>query len=114
ISLGILFIYQYTVQSGGNEEKTRAMVFTTLILANILLSLVNRSFYYSLFNSFSNKNSLFPIIIGLTLALLVAILYVAPLAGFFDVTSLNFGEWGAAFLVAAVSILWFEVFKWMR
>ena len=114
ITLGILFIYQYTVQSGGNEEKTRAMVFTTLILANVLLSLVNRSFYFSLFNSFGNKNSLFPMIIGLTLALLLAILYVAPFAGFFRVTSLNLGEWGTAFLVAAVSVLWFEVFKWTR
>lgn len=114
ITLGILFIYQYTVQSGGNEEKTRAMVFTTLILANVLLSLVNRSFYYSLFNSFGNKNSLFPMIIGLTLALLLAILYVVPFASFFRVTSLNLGEWGTAFLVAAVSVLWFEVFKWTR
>lgn len=53
-------------------------------------------------------------IIGLTLALLLAILYVAPFASFFRVTSLNLGEWGTAFLVAAVSVLWFEVFKWTR
>ncbi|OJV47844.1 MAG: haloacid dehalogenase, partial [Chryseobacterium sp. 39-10] len=44
ITVGVLFAYQLAVQSGSNEETTRAMVFTTLIFANVFLSLTNRSF----------------------------------------------------------------------
>jgi Ca2+-transporting ATPase len=47
----ILFVYQWTVQNGGNEQLTRTMVFTTLVFSNVILSLVNRSFYYSVFAS---------------------------------------------------------------
>ena len=111
ITAGVLFAYQWSVQNGGSEEKTRAMVFTTLIIANILLSLVNRSFFYSVFDSLKNKNPLFPVIIGLTLVLLFAILYVAPVANFFHVTGLNLQELGITLSVAAVSVLWFEIYK---
>lgn len=111
ITAGVLFIYQYTVQGDGNEEQTRAMAFTTLIFSNILLSLTNRSFYYSMFDSFKNRNILFVVINGLTLLLLFAILYCPPLSGFFKVTGLALKELSIAALTASVSVLWFEVYK---
>lgn len=114
ITAGVLFAYQLTVQNGGNEVTTRAMVFTTLIFANILLSLVNRSFVYSVFDSFKYKNNLFPIVIGATLILLLAILYIPVFANFFHVTGLNIQELGTAFLIAATSVLWFEIYKWIK
>src|SRR5690606_16848807 len=41
ITAGVLAVYQYAVSSGLNEDTTRTMVFTTLIAANIFLTLVN-------------------------------------------------------------------------
>src|SRR5690606_35750752 len=58
ITAGVLFMYYHAVQNGQNEETTRAMVFSNMIFANIFLSLVNRSFVYSLFESIRNKNKL--------------------------------------------------------
>lgn len=114
ITTGVLFAYQFAVQKGSNEETTRAMVFTTLIIANVLLSYTNRSFTYSMLDSFKNRNKLFPMITGITLVLLFAILYIPLFAGFFQVTGLNIMEMGTAFLIAAVSVLWFEVYKWIK
>src|SRR5690554_2039413 len=114
ITLGVLFSYQYAVQNGGDEPITRAMVFTTLIFANILLSLTTRSFKYSILDSFKNKNKLFPIVIGATLVLLFAILYIPFAARFFHVIGLNILQLGIALLIAAVSVLWFEVYKWLK
>lgn len=111
ITVGILFVYQFSVQNDGNEEKTRAMVFSTLIFANILLSFVNRSFFYSIFESFKNKNSLLTGITVSVLLLLSAILYIEPFSRFFKVTYLTINELGIALLIAAVSVLWFEVYK---
>jgi Ca2+-transporting ATPase len=42
------------------------------------------------------------------------ILYVAPVAQFFAVTALSGYELGIALSVAAVSVLWFEVYKLIR
>lgn len=114
ITAGILFVYQFMVQTGESEETTRAMVFTTLIFSNILLSFANRSFYYSMFSSFRYRNPLLGIVTMATLVLLLIILFVAPAADFFRVTSLRAGEMLFAFLSASASVLWFEVYKWLK
>lgn len=111
IAIGVLFVYQYTVQNGGTEEKTRAMVFSTLIFANILLSFANRSFFYSILESFKNRNPLLVGISVLVLTLLFIILYVNPVSLFFKVTALNIHELGLCLLIAAASVLWFELYK---
>ncbi|MBA5628595.1 cation-translocating P-type ATPase [Moheibacter lacus] len=114
ITIGVLFAYQLMVQKGSNEEQTRAMVFTTLIFANILLSLTNRSFYYSLFESFKNRNRLFFVVIVLTLVLLFVILYFPAVAAFFKVSGLSFQDLGIAVIIAIVSVLWFEIYKLVK
>ncbi|WP_286856894.1 MULTISPECIES: cation-translocating P-type ATPase [Sphingobacterium] len=114
ITLGVLFSYQFTVQHGGSEEKTRAMVFCTLIFANILLSYANRSFYYSIIESFKNRNFLLFGISLVVLILLFVILYCGPVAAFFEVTALSGSELAIALAVAGVSVLWFEIYKLMR
>jgi Ca2+-transporting ATPase len=114
IALGILFVYQLTVQNGGNEPQTRTMVFTTLIFANIILSLVNRSFYYSVWASLQNKNNMMFFVNALTVVLLASILYVKPIADFFAVVPLQINEIVICLAVSAVSVLWIEVWKWNR
>ncbi|WP_333853068.1 cation-translocating P-type ATPase [Epilithonimonas sp.] len=114
ITAGILWIYQYSVHLGNDEPTTRAWVFSTLIFANILLSLVNRSFHYSIFESFKNRNYLLVGVSALVLVLLFVILYVKPVSGFFSVAPLTVKELGLTFLTAAVSVLWFEIYKLLK
>jgi len=114
ITAGVLFAYQFTVQRGGDEVTTRAMVFTTLVVSNILLSLVNRSFIYSVVETFRYKNRLFPLVIGVTSLLLFLILYTPVIAQFFHVTGLSVQQLLEVTLIASVSVLWFEVYKWIK
>ncbi len=114
IALGIMLVYHYAVLNGHSEAKTRAIVFATLIIANILLSLVNRSFINSIFSSLRHNNKLFPIVIGTTILLLCCILYVPIVAQLFKVVPLGVSEIGLAMLVASLSVLWFEVYKWVK
>lgn len=114
ITGGVLFVYYSAVQDGQDEQTTRAMVFTTMIFANVFLCLVNRSFVYSMFESIKNKNKLFPLVISITLALLFAILYIPIFADFFKLSRLNIQELGNCILVACISVLWFEVYKWIK
>ncbi|HEY8403344.1 MAG TPA: cation-translocating P-type ATPase [Flavobacteriales bacterium] len=111
ITAGVLFVYQDAVHQGQDEQTTRAMVFTTLIFSNVFLCLVNRSFVYSVFDSMKNHNKLFPLVIGITLALLFIILYVPQVAAFFKVESPSIQQLGLSILVAAIAVLWFEVYK---
>ncbi len=111
ISAAVLYIYQHTAGNGGSEELTRAMVFTTLIFANIFLTWVNRSFYYSFISSFTNRNSLMVYIVIATLALLAAILYIPPVSAFFKLNPLSISQLLHCMAIGALSVLWFEIWK---
>ena len=112
ITTGTLVIYQYSTRHGADEQLTRTMVFTCLIAANILLTLVNRSFYYSLLTTIRYKNNLVPLIIGVTLFISAALIYLAPLSGFFGFKPLNASQLTLSIGVGSASVIWFELLKW--
>ncbi|QBO59118.1 cation-translocating P-type ATPase [Chryseobacterium salivictor] len=114
ITAGVLFIYQLTYRNGGDEDTTRTMVFTTLIFANILLSFANRSFYYTVFESFRNKNNLLIYITLATLIVLMVMLYFDPVSMFFKLTSLNVEQLLTATAAAVISVMWFEIYKLVK
>lgn len=114
ITAGTLAIYFLSVRNGFNEPLTRAMVFTTLIMANVFLTLVNRSFYYSIFTVLQYKNKLLWTIIIATLFLIAMILYIPVLSEFFMVTPLNIIQLSWAILASFLSVIWFEFWKLRR
>ena len=112
ITIGTLTAYQYAIFVGYSENTTRTIVFMVLIVANIFLTLVNRSFYYSIFTTFKYKNKLVPLIIGLTILLSLFLLYVPALTHFFEFDSLTISQLGITVVLGAVSVLWYELVKW--
>ncbi|HEY4618924.1 MAG TPA: cation-translocating P-type ATPase [Flavobacterium sp.] len=114
ITVGILFVYQLSAQNGGSENLTRTMVFTTLVFSNIILSLVNRSFYYSVFTSLQNKNNMMVFVNSATLLMLAVIIYINPIAHFFAVLPLQLHQIGICILVSTVSVGWIEIWKWNK
>ncbi|MBK6752978.1 MAG: cation-translocating P-type ATPase [Flavobacteriales bacterium] len=114
IALGTLGTYQLAVQQGHSEELVRAMVFSALVFANIGLTLVNRSFTHSMFSTFGYGNWLLRGILLLTLALLGALLYVPVFRDFFHLASPSAPQLGIAAAMGFASVLWFEVYKWIR
>ncbi len=114
ITAGVLFIYQLAVSRGASEAMTRTMVFTTLVFANILLTLVNRSFYFSIWTTLRYKNRLVPGMILLTLVLLVAMLLIPTASAFFQLKQISWPDIFICLLAAAVSVFWFEGVKWNR
>lgn len=114
ITLGTLFAYQYAIGQGYDEDLTRTMVFTTLIVANIFLTFVNRSFYYSVLTTFQYKNKLMIGVIGLTVLLMLLLIYIPLFAHFFKLTALSGVQLGISSLVGFVSVVWFEGYKWAK
>ncbi|HZY80011.1 MAG TPA: cation-translocating P-type ATPase [Cyclobacteriaceae bacterium] len=111
ITLGVLFIYQYAYKNFDSELITRTMVFTTLITANIFLTLVNRSFYYSIATTLRYKNNLVASIIAITIVLTTAFIFVTPLSAFFQLAALNFSQLMIAAFTGFISVIWFELVK---
>ena len=114
ITLGALMVYQYAVFQGFNEAITRTMVFMVLISANIFLTLINRSFYYSMWTTLKYKNNLVPLIISITLILSGLLLVVSPLTRFFKFETLTLEQVSTSFVVGMLSVMWYELAKWIK
>jgi Ca2+-transporting ATPase len=114
ITMGTLGAYQYALYQNFDEFHTRAIVFTTLISANIFLTLINRSLYYSVITTLKYKNNLVPIIIFITVAIVALLLYVKPLTRFFQFEPLQISELGIAIAIGFTSVMWYEIVKWRK
>lgn len=111
IAAGTLLTYQYAVHYQYSEAITRTMVFTTLIVANIFLTLVNRSFYYSLITTIQYKNKMILFIIGITVFISIILLYLRPVTRFFEFEQMSLLQLGVSLLIGSVSVLWYEIVK---
>lgn len=114
IAAGVLFIYQYAYHQTGDENTVRSMVFTTLIFSNILLSFINRSFYYYIYETITYKNNLIYYMSCITLGMLFLMLYFEPVSHFFSLTYLSAVQLLICLLVAGVSTLWMDGYKYWK
>ena len=114
ITLGILITYQIAVGSGFNEPVTRTMVFTALISANIMLTFINRSFYYSIFTTIKYKNILIPIIVSITVGITLLLLFVKPITQFFEFETPSLSQASISVLIGVLSVFWYEIVKWRK
>ncbi len=111
LSAGVLALYYFSMRNGQTLEVTRAIVFTTLILGNIFLTFVNRSFTETIVQTIRYKNNLAPWVMGfsgLLLLLVHKVGFVRELFGFMPISAMQFG---LATAVAFISVMWFELYK---
>ncbi|MFY7987322.1 MAG: cation-translocating P-type ATPase [Flavobacterium sp.] len=111
ITLGLLFIYQYAIGENMSENGTRTLIFLTLITSNIVLTLANRSFYYSIFKTIQYKNNLVGLIIGITILLTGLLLFIPAFSNFFLFEMVSSFQIGLCVLVGSISVLWVEIYK---
>lgn len=111
ITVGVLFTYQYAIFNGSSEAITRTMTFTVLIASNIFLTLINRSFYYSIFTTIRYKNNMVLFIVFITVTLVALMLYIKPLTSFFEFETFSFLQLLTCIAIGFVSVIWFEIVK---
>ncbi|WP_419701529.1 cation-translocating P-type ATPase [Mucilaginibacter sp. NFX135] len=111
ITAGTLSIYLFAVSRHFNETTTRTMVFSTMIVANILLTLVNRSFYYSLLTTIKYRNNLVPVVLGITIIVSGSLFYIHPLSTFFGFEPLSLARLSLSSGVGILSVIWVELLK---
>src|SRR5690606_37694181 len=100
ITLGCLIIGYYASHSDFSEMKVRSFVFSALVFSNIFLTLINRSFTQTIFQTIKRKNLLIPGIITVSFIFLLLILYVPALNELFKLEPLDLSDIILVVLVA--------------
>ncbi|MFH0961263.1 MAG: cation-translocating P-type ATPase [archaeon] len=112
VVLGVVLASFYiTLKSSGNAEEARAISFTTLIFANLLLIASNRSWSMTIFRSIARKNNALWVVFLGALSFLSAALLVPQLRDVFKFGVLHPADVAIAAFAAFASILWFELVK---
>ncbi|MES3017181.1 MAG: cation-translocating P-type ATPase [Bacteroidota bacterium] len=114
ITIGLLGIYQYSIFQDYSERETRTMVFSTLIAANVIMTLTNRSLYDSVFRTFSYPNKLLFYMVLATVIMTGLLIFVDPLSSLFELHPLSLKQLLLCASVGIFSVLWYEVVKSLR
>jgi Ca2+-transporting ATPase len=114
ITAGCLSIGYYYMQQGSDASTVRTVIFVTLLFSNIFLTLVNRSFVYSVFKTITYKNNLVPLIIGITLVFIAMLIYVPFVRDLFRLNTLPVTVIITCIVVALVSTLWIDLWKLLK
>ncbi|MCX6832622.1 MAG: cation-translocating P-type ATPase, partial [candidate division Zixibacteria bacterium] len=110
----VLLVYLTARSLGRVEDEVRALTVVTLILSNLALIITNRSWTHSIWEMLRSPNTALLWVLGGTISFVFLILYVPFLRNLFRFSILHPFDLLICVLAAAVSIMWFEVLKFVR
>ena len=100
---------------GKSDGQVRTLTFVALVLANLGLIVVNRSWRLSIIGTFrERRNPSVRWILGVTLTLLAVLVFVPAVRDAFNLGSVRAAELLAPMVAATFSIAWFEGYKLLR
>ncbi len=110
----LLAVFGVAWYRGQGELDARALTFTTLIVANLGLILVNRSWTRTIAGSLRTSNRALWWVLGGALLFLACVLYVPFLRDLFRFSTLHPDDLALCLGAGVASVLWFELFKLFR
>ncbi|MGZ4691076.1 MAG: cation-translocating P-type ATPase [Acidimicrobiia bacterium] len=98
------------------DDVVRSATFATLVVGNLSLILVNRSWRLGIWQTFrERRNPTLKWILPLAVAMLVAFLTVPWLRNAFHFGPLRLTDWVVVVVAGSIGVVWFEVYKaWAR
>jgi len=114
VTLGVFGVYFWAALSGQSSETVRALTFVTLVVGNLALIFVNRSWTQTIVGSVKNQNRpLWYVTFGTLGA--IGLLFAIPGARqLFQFAPLLPVDYLIAVLVGLLSVAWFEFYKLLR
>ena len=108
----VLGVYLWNVLTGRPDEVTRSVTFATLVLGNLALILVNRSWHLPVWRTFRERtNHTLKWILSAAVVLLVVILSVPSVRRAFSLGPVSFTDWLIAIAASCIGVMWFEIYK---
>jgi P-type Ca2+ transporter type 2C len=105
-------VFVWSVLGHRSDETVRSIAFTTLVLGNLLLILVNRSWRLSIWRSLAERrNPTLKWILALTIALLTVLLTAPGPRRAFSLGVVNMRDALVCVVASALGVSWFEVYK---
>lgn len=113
VTAAVLGLYFFRMRENAAVEQIRTEVLTTLLFANILLTLVNRSFSAHFFQTVQYRNKLAPWVLATSIAFIAALLLVPEAREIFSLVPLSMPGLLMCLALAFGSVSWYELYKYL-
>jgi P-type Ca2+ transporter type 2C len=104
----------YYMENEHAIAEVRTIIYTTLILSNIFLTLSNRSFYYSVLTTIQYKNMLIPLILSISFIVLLLSIYFTPFQNIFQFVPLKAIDLTFCLIAGFAGVMWVEIVKLIK
>lgn len=111
VLLIIVGIFVVSFYRGGDAKDARALTFTALVIANLVLIMANRSWSLPIVRTLGVPNWAFWIILLSTISFLSLVLFIPALRELFHFSELHPVDLGICFSAGVLWVIWFEILK---
>jgi len=108
VILAIFFISKYI---GRTENEIRSLVFSSLILSNLILIMTNLSWKENIFKILSKPNKALTVITSGAILGLLSVIYIPFSADLFRMSPLSPTDWAIVLTGVTIALTWFELLK---
>lgn len=112
IATFVLFIF--AVKTGRSELEARSFAFTSLVVANLVLIIINLSWSKNIHKILLSANKILFIVVASALLCLSAVLYVPFFNGVFHLAPLGWKDIILIGIAVLASLAWFEILKFIK
>lgn len=110
--VAVFGVYIWGILTHRSDDVVRSLTFVTLVVGNLALILINRSWRLSIWRSFRERtNRTLPWMFGITCALLLALLTVPAARNAFHFGQISLPESLIALAAGFAGVAWFEAYK---
>jgi Ca2+-transporting ATPase len=107
-------VYLWSIMSHRSDDVVRALTFTTLVVGNLALILVNRSWRLNMVQALiERKNRTIGWILGFAGLFLVLLLTIPALRELFRFGPIHASDVPVVLVAGFVGVLWFEIYKFI-
>ncbi|MCU0631397.1 MAG: cation-translocating P-type ATPase [Methanolinea sp.] len=108
----VLIVYLLSLASGMGEGGARTLTFTAIVIANLGLILINRSWTETLWSTLRSPNRSLWVVFSGTLICLFLVLTVPALQDLFHFDPVPTYTLAICAAAGVISVIWFEIFKY--
>ena len=115
VFVAVFLVFYFSIDQGADEERIRSLTFTTLVISNVLLILINRSRSLTLWETLiQRRNVALPWIIGGAILLLMILMNIRAIREAFGLQQLAISDYLTLLFISLISLLWYDIFKLIR
>lgn len=114
VLVAVIAVFAVALYRGEPATNARALTFSTLVIANLMLILANRSWTRTIISTLRAPNPALYWVVGGAVVVLALSIYVPFLRSLFRFSVLHLTDIGICLAVAAASLLWFEALKLVK